>query len=345
MAQESMLWNTTGTGHGPAGGYTQAQWLDYHRYLFTPDTEATAFVLPRKGNKLAVTAAASAVNVDTGAALGYGFFFKNTASVNLPITTPTLGTTGLIVVVRANWAAQTVTVEVVRGSNGVATIPTPTQTPNTTYECVLAEGTITPGGVVTLTDRRGYLSPAIEVIAAMIVDNAVGNAALRDSAALSVIGRSANSAGDPADIAAGTDGYVLRRSGTTLGFGQLALGGIPDDLLTAAKMGIGAIKMGNRKGGNANDWSLPGTVSYATGLIQFEFGVCTSTGSFLTVNFSVPFTNKPGVICSIMQGGFATPPTVYCTSVSTTQATFEVMSTTGALVGGIVFAFLAIGPA
>lgn len=49
----------------------------------------------------------------------------------------------------------------------------------------------------------------------------ITDALLRDSSALSVIGRSANSAGDPADIAAGVDGDVLRRSGTTLGFGAI----------------------------------------------------------------------------------------------------------------------------
>lgn len=54
--------------------------------------------------------------------------------------------------------------------------------------------------------------------------NAVTDAKLRDSAALSVIGRGANSTGDPADIAAGSDHQVLRRSGTSLGFGALNLG-------------------------------------------------------------------------------------------------------------------------
>jgi len=39
-----------------------------------------------------------------------------------------------------------------------------------------------------------------------------------DSAALSVIGRAVNSSGDPADIVADTDGYVLQRSGSTLVF-------------------------------------------------------------------------------------------------------------------------------
>lgn len=56
----------------------------------------------------------------------------------------------------------------------------------------------------------------------------VSDAAIRDSVALSVIGRSANSTGDVADIAAGTDGHVLRRSGTTLGFGTVANAGLRD---------------------------------------------------------------------------------------------------------------------
>lgn len=65
-----------------------------------------------------------------------------------------------------------------------------------------------------------------------ITANAVTNTVLRDSAALSVIGRSANSTGDPADIAAGSDGHVLRRSGTTLGFGTIATAGIAANAVT-----------------------------------------------------------------------------------------------------------------
>lgn len=49
----------------------------------------------------------------------------------------------------------------------------------------------------------------------------VTDSKLRDSSALSVIGRASNAAGSPADIAAGSDGDVLRRSGTTLGFGTI----------------------------------------------------------------------------------------------------------------------------
>lgn len=74
------------------------------------------------------------------------------------------------------------------------------------------------------------------VSTAMIAANAVDNTKMRDSAALSVIGRSANSTGGPADIAAGTDGHVLRRSGTTLAFGQVATAGIADANVTTAKL-------------------------------------------------------------------------------------------------------------
>lgn len=73
-------------------------------------------------------------------------------------------------------------------------------------------------------------------ITAAIPADHVADTMLRDSAALSVIGRAANSTGDPADIAAGTDGHVLRRSGTALGFGQLAIGAFPDNLVTYAKI-------------------------------------------------------------------------------------------------------------
>lgn len=56
-----------------------------------------------------------------------------------------------------------------------------------------------------------------------ITANAVTNAAIRQSAALSVIGNTSNATANVADISAGTDGNVLRRSGTALAFGSIAL--------------------------------------------------------------------------------------------------------------------------
>lgn len=54
-----------------------------------------------------------------------------------------------------------------------------------------------------------------------VTTNGIVNSLIRPSGALSVIGRSVNSSGDVADISAAVDGDVLRRSGTTLGFGTI----------------------------------------------------------------------------------------------------------------------------
>ena len=89
--------------------------------------------------------------------------------------------------------------------------------------------TISLGG--DLSGSASVNGSADVTITAAIGANTVTNADLRDSAALSVIGRSANSSGDPADIAAGTDGHVLRRSGTTLDFGTLASGAFANNTI------------------------------------------------------------------------------------------------------------------
>jgi hypothetical protein len=59
---------------------------------------------------------------------------------------------------------------------------------------------------------------------------------LTHASAQSVVGRSGSTAGAVADIVAGTDGHVLRRSGTTLGFGQVVAAGIADDAVGGAKI-------------------------------------------------------------------------------------------------------------
>lgn len=59
-----------------------------------------------------------------------------------------------------------------------------------------------------------------------IKDGGVTYAKMQNGGALSVPGRSANSTGVLADISATADGQVLRRSGTTLGFGTVANAGL-----------------------------------------------------------------------------------------------------------------------
>ncbi|HET9137200.1 MAG TPA: hypothetical protein VFO76_11220, partial [Candidatus Kapabacteria bacterium] len=93
--------------------------------------------------------------------------------------------------------------------------------------------------------------------------NKVQNSMLRQSGALSVIGRSDNSIGDVADISGATDN-VLRVStdGTTLGFGQIATGGITDGAVTSAKILDGTIVDGDIAVGTiANDKLANNTIS------------------------------------------------------------------------------------
>lgn len=72
--------------------------------------------------------------------------------------------------------------------------------------------------VITITDAGAGSTVTIEVTA-----NGITNAKLRQSVAVSVIGRSANSAGNVADIAAAANGNVLRRAANVVGFGQIDL--------------------------------------------------------------------------------------------------------------------------
>lgn len=91
------------------------------------------------------------------------------------------------------------------------------------------------GGITSLTGDVTATGPG--AAAATIANDAVTDAKLRESGALSVIGRSANSTGNPADISATpASAAILRESGSVLGFGTIATAGIGDDQVTYAKI-------------------------------------------------------------------------------------------------------------
>lgn len=93
------------------------------------------------------------------------------------------------------------------------------------------EYSVAAGGVqVTKVSSAG-----LDIKSGGLLVNGVAVAAAADGAALSVLGVTGNAIAPRADMAAATDGHVLRRSGAALGFGTLATGGISDGAVTLAK--------------------------------------------------------------------------------------------------------------
>jgi len=175
MAEDSMLWTTSGTGDGAAGGYTMNEWRYMLRSLFLRDM-ATMGVAYGYGNALEVTNPSGRdLQVNTGAAIVAGFPYWNTSAVTKTLTLPVIGTTGWRMVLRADWAAQTVRITLKKSADGVPTIPSLTQTDGATYEIGLAYGTITTGGVVSLTDERIFLTFNMRLNA-----NSQGRATIQD---------------------------------------------------------------------------------------------------------------------------------------------------------------------
>jgi len=132
----------------------------------------------------------------------------------------------------------------------------------------------------------GALATLSTVDTAQVANNAITNALIRDSAALSVIGRAGNTTGDPADIA-GVIHQVLRiGSGPTLAFGALAL--------NQAAAVTGALPPAN--GGTGVSTLL------ATGLFRMPTGAVTTT-TYTTGSGTHTFTRAYYAILLVGGGG------------------------------------------
>lgn len=130
-------------------------------------------------------------------------------------------------------------------------------------------------------------------VAATIANNAVTDAKFRQSSALSLVGRSANSTGNVADIAAASDGQIMRRSGTAIGFGSI-------DLASA----------------NAVSTSILGVANGGTGLATLTannviLGNGTSTPAFVAPGSSGNVLTSNGTTWTSAAAGAAAVQTVF----------------------------------
>jgi len=206
-AEASRFWTTGGAGDG-ASTYTAANFAQFLRETFMT-APASEGVLYGIGNNLAVTGASSPVAVNTGAGLVYGIFYTNDASVNVAIPTPASSTRVDVIVLRASWAAQTVRITRVAGTEG-AGVPAITQVANTTWDIPLANVSITTGGVCTVTDVRtyvkhpgvyGWLNAALTIGGALTVTgNVTASQSLSGSFNEIVVSNTSNTAGSYARL-------------------------------------------------------------------------------------------------------------------------------------------------
>lgn len=117
---------------------------------------------------------------------------------------------------------------------------------------------------------------------AVIQNNVVTDQKIRQSSGLSIIGRSVSTTGNVADITAASDHQVLRRSGTSVGFGSIALN------QSAAVTGILGVVNGGTGGSDAASARLGiGAAAAATEIVA---GTGISGGGDLSTNRTISFS-------------------------------------------------------
>lgn len=152
MAEISLPWS--GTITGDAGPYSDDDWSDMYRKLFTID-RTTQGVLLHYENEIEITGGTSPISINTGAAIVDGKFYENDSSANIVVPTPAVSTRIDRIVLRKSWTAQTVRMTRIEGIEGGG-VPALTQNDGTTWDIPLYQVSITTGGNITLTDERSY---------------------------------------------------------------------------------------------------------------------------------------------------------------------------------------------
>lgn len=111
--------------------------------------------------------------------------------------------------------------------------------------------------------------------------NGITNSLFRQSTGLSVVGRSANTTGDVADISAGSDGHVLRRSGTTLGFGTLASGAFASNTIPVGSISMSTSRLLGRTtagSGSAEEITVSAPLTLSSGALGASVFTASTSG-------------------------------------------------------------------
>lgn len=160
MAPEtSAPWDGVSVGDATIAPFDAgSEWASYWRSLSTADAVPTNLggVIAGALNELAVSGTATPVSVASGRALAYGTRYESSAIVTVAIPTPGAATRIDRIVLRKDWAAQTVRITRIAGAEGGGA-PSLVQIAGTTWDTPLAQASITTGAVITVTDQRQFL--------------------------------------------------------------------------------------------------------------------------------------------------------------------------------------------
>lgn len=210
-----------------------------------------------------------------------------------------------------------------------------------------SSGTLTNATGLPTTGLTGTLQAAQEPahtgdvtnsagsLAMTIANAAVSYAKIANLGALAVMGRSANTSGVGADIqATAASDAVLRESGSTIGFGTIATGGIAANAVTLAKLATQATNtvLGNATSGTAVPTALAvGTCSTAASALIWT----TNTGFGCNTSITAAAVPASGLTGATLAAGVtASSLTSLGTITSLTATTINAFTLGGTIAGG-----------
>lgn len=250
MAERSWFWGGTTTGDAalapPYGApYSDDMFSDVFTALFCRDNALQGVVNTSRSpyhTKLSLAnGGVDQIVCNPGMALVDGKLYSSDASVTHNLTRPGSGLNYYYLVLRKSWANQTVRQVLLGPDAGGYPVGSVLRVDDTTWDLIIGSFTISNTGTRSITTHSTntptmMLHHATNISSDMIDPGAVTSAAMANRGAISVMGR-ISSVGVPEDITAGTDGHVLRRAGSSLGFGTIATAGLADNVLSATSTG------------------------------------------------------------------------------------------------------------